>query len=60
MPHPSWLPPERWTADTFIDRLHPSCVCQWEKTGHPHGEGRYWRLVERKRGCVLHGASGEH
>lgn len=58
--HASWLPEDRHTLEVTCDQIHRACVCRWDKTGEAFGGGRFWRLIERKKQCILHGADGEH
>lgn len=59
--HPSWLDDDRRRIiASYTDKPHTDCRCQWDKTGEPFGEGRYWSLTERWKDCPIHGQHGEN
>lgn len=61
MSHPSWLDDDRRRiVAVYSDKPHSRCQCRWDKTGEAFGDGKYWVMVERRKGCSLHGAQGEH
>lgn len=55
---PPWLDDERKeAAEVYAEVIHRACVCAWEPTYEDPDNPR-WRLVMRKRQCVIHGLKG--
>jgi len=59
----SWLDDARKGTEIYVDRVHPSCVCDWDldvrdPNALPVKNLPAMKLIARRKQCVVHGVNG--